>query len=456
MEVTVENICKGVTHKELDFDGGSCLWVLEKIGKIQGCIFGEDSLEDNLKAGGISQLIYVDYSHHQALSGVDILVYDHHHVIDRVIKDEEGDKTSLDILFDSIGLCGLDPVKVDQWRALVKSGDKKAIPDDMDMTRALKRVHAYFENDSEVYSKWFVPLIDNFFHKEPDIDSAIKIFQESLIRFIRENPDSPVKLTLRRWLDRLNNKEKLLRGLGSTPRNLLNYLAYLDEDTAISCVWYLLQGYHKDQVEFQECRKDFLKWVIEFFGNTLVISHITTNRKLPQVARYMIHNEYERKNLSPFIQEKIKKRGDIWYTINVNPRTKHFQIFINGSQEGMHNVSPEIVKAVRAEILLKRGMEVPGKEKLASDGTIEGTKPLFFNKDVSYQSILWGSLKHPNEEPALVFGNTSAQIQSRLIDIAKFTLDKDQYEDGCNPRSCKDCPKYSWQLDKCESKRKSE
>lgn len=445
----------GVTHKEFDFDGGSCLRVLEKIGKIQGCIFGEESLKDTLQASGINQLIFVDCSPDQPLSGVDILVYDHHHVIDRVIKDEKEDKTSLDILFDSIGLCGLDPVKVDQWRALVKSGDKKAIPDAMDVTLALKRVYAYFENDSEAYSKWFVPLIDSFFDKKPDIDRAIKILQEGLNRFIRENPDSPVKFTLIRWLKRVNNKEILLRGLEFTPRNLLNYLAYLDEDTARSCVWYLVQGYHNDQVEFQECRKDFLKWVIEFFGDTLVISHITTNRKLPQVARYMIHNEYERKNLSLFIQEKIKKRGDIWYTINVNPRTKHFQIFINGSQEGMHNVSPEIVKAVRAEILLKRGLEVPEKERLAADGTIEGTKPLFFNKDVDYPSILWGSLKHPNEEPALVFGNTSAQIQSRLIDIAQLTLDKDQYADGCSPSSCNDCPIYSWQLEKCENKRKS-
>ena len=138
----------------------------------------------------------------------------------------------------------------------------------------------------------------SFLDNKPDIDGAIRILQEGLTRFIRENPDSPVKLILRRWLERLNNKEKLLRGLESTPRNILNFLAYLDEETARSCVWYFVQGYHKDQVEFQECKADFPKSNIDFFGDTLVISSITTNRKFTQVARHMIHNESERKNLA--------------------------------------------------------------------------------------------------------------------------------------------------------------
>ena len=159
---------------------------------------------------------------------------------------------------------------------------------------------------------------------------------------------------------------------------------------------------------------------------------------------------------SLLVQEKIKNRGDIWYTMIVNPKAKNFQIFINGSQERIHGISPEIIKAIRAEILLKRGMAVPEKEKLAADGTIEGTKPLFFHKDVSYQSILWGSLKHPKKEPVVEFGNTSTQIHSRLVEIVKLALDKEQYAEGCNPGSCNVCPIYSWQLEKCESKRKLE
>ncbi len=451
----MEGKCMGVTHFEFDFDGGSCLRVLEKIGKIQGCIFGEESLKDNLQAGGINQLIFADANPNQPLTDVDVLVYDHHRVAGKTEQEEGQDKTAFDILLDDIGLCGLDSARLEQWRDLVKSGDKKAMPDDMDVTRALKRVHALFENDAEVYSKWFVPLFDSFFDNKSDIGRAIRVLQEGLLRFIRENPNSPVKFILEKWLGRLNNKEKLLRGLESTPRNLLHFLAYLDEETAKNCVWFLVQGYHKDQVEFQECKKDFLSSKIDFFGNTLVVSSITTNRKFTQVARYMIHNESKRKNLAPSIQEKIQKRGDIWYTMIINPKAKNFQIFINGSQKGIHGVSPELVKAVRAEILIKRGMEVPYKEKLAADGTIEGTAPLYFHKDVSYQSILWGSLKHPNEVPAVEFGSTSTQIYNRLVEIVKLALDPNDYATDCNPSKCQDCSIYLWQLQKCEDKRKS-
>lgn len=453
----MERKCMGVTHFEFDFDGGSCLRLLERIGKIQGCIFGEESLKNSLKEGGVSQLIFADANPSQSLSGVNILVYDHHRVTGKAEQEEGQGKTAFDILLDTVGSCGLDSARLEQWRDLVKTGDKKSMPDDMDVTRALKRVHAFFENDIEVYNKWFVPLFDGFFDNKSDVDRAIIVLQDGLLEFIRENPDSPVKFILKRWLERLNNKEKLLRSLESTPRNFLHFLAYLDKETAKKCVWLLLQGYHKDQVEFQDCKKDFLRpgfAKIDFFGNTLVVSSITTNRKFTQVARYMIHNESERKNLASLLQEKIQKRGDIWYTMIVNPKAKNFQIFVNGSQEGIHVVSPELIKAIRVEILLKRGMTVPDKEKLAADGTIEGTDPLYFHKDVSYQNILWGSLKHPNKVRAVEFGNTSTEIYNSLVEIVKLALDPNE-PTNCNPSECKHCSINLWQLQKCEDKRKS-
>ena len=151
---------------------------------------------------------------------------------------------------------------------------------------------------------------------------------------------------------------------------------------------------------------------------------------------------------------KIQTRGDIWYTMIVNPKAKNFQIFINGSQKGIHEVSPELIKAIRAETLLKRGKDVPDKERLATDGTIESTEPLYFHKDVSYQSILWGSLKHPNKEPAVEFGSTSTQIYNRLVEIVKLALDPNDYATDCNPGECQHCSINLWQLQKCKDKRK--
>ena len=97
-----------------------------------------------------------------------------------------------------------------------------------------------------------------------------------------------------------------------------------------------------------------------------MVSSITANRKFVQVARYMILNENERKNLAPIVQEKIKNRGDIWYTMIVNPKERNFQIFINGSQRGIHDTSPEIIKAILLIVLnsMNSGQGVPDNRSI--------------------------------------------------------------------------------------------
>lgn len=444
---------RGVTHVEFDFDGGSCLRVLQRAALIAGCVFGEEALAGELATGAVDKLVFVDANPERPMPDIDVTVFDHHSIEGSAANEEQPGTTAFDILVDRIGTCGLDPDQLARWRELVRSGDKKAVPDDMDVTRALKRAHAYFESDSETYSKWFVPLFDGFFANSPDLDRAVNVLYQGTDKFLCDNPDSPARPMLRRWMARLSDRDRLLRSLESTPRNLLNYLAYLDEDVARDCTWHCLEGYHKDQTEFHKCKDDFMKANIDLFGDTLVISSITTSRKFPQVARYMILNEAERRRLTPVIQERVTNRGDTWYIMIIHPRYKNFQIFINGSQRAIHEMSLEIVKAIRAEILLKRGLSVPDRAMLSVGGTIAGTKPLFYNKDVSYQSILWGSIKHPQKDPAVEFGSTSTQIHSRLIDILKLGLDKEQYAAGCDPASCGGCQIYDWRLSKCDARR---
>lgn len=73
---------------------------------------------------------------------------------------------------------------------------------------------------------------------------------------------------------------------------------------------------------------------------------------------------------------------------------KNFQIF---PQKKNKRIVPvicnELVKAIRAEILIRRGEKIPTWQELRKDGKLEATEPLFFNKKTNPQ-ILCGSLKH--------------------------------------------------------------
>jgi len=435
----------GVTHQEFDFDGGSCLRLLERAGLIQECIFGDEELKSKL-AANIDKLIFVDFSPKEVLSGIDTKVYDHH----QSESADDRDKTAFDILIDAIGTCGFDSEKINAWRKLVWLTDKKAEADDMDIARALKKVHLLLENDREVYTRWFTLLFDSFLANKPDLGRAIKALQGLISQFISENPDSPANPFLRRWSERVQDREKISR---STIRNLIHFLACIEEDAAKEWIWLLLEGYDKEQTEFQNAKSDFGKADVKFYGNTLIISAVTKSSRFKQVATHMVYSTVE-KDINPLIREKIKDRSSPWLVMLVNPKNKNFQIFVNGNKTFVHQIIAELIKAIRAEILLKRNLWVPDQGVLSEGGTIKDTEPLYFHKlETGYPSILWGSLKHP-AEAAIEFGNTSAEIHSRLIEIVRLALDENEYAEGCNPLACKDCPIYLWQLKKCFEKRK--
>lgn len=444
--------CMGVTHHQFDFDGGSCLRVLEKRGMISGCIFGDKELAEVLAENEIEKLIFADASPKEPIQNAEVLIYDHHQTSN--IENEENhsdktDKTAFDILLDSIGIADFDRVKIDKWRKLVMLGDKKAENDDMDITRALKRVHSLLDSDAETYEKCFIPLFDSFFANDSDLDRSIKILQESISEFISVNHGSPANVFLKRWMERLRDKEKISK---STMRNIVHFIAYMEHDVAKEWIRMLLKGYSKEQEEFQECKKDFDKAKINFYGSTLIISSVTKNSKFVQVARYMIFSKDQ--DINPLIKEKIKDRNSPWLVILVNPKNKNFQIFVNGNKIFVHRIIAELIKAIRAETLTKREKAVPGFVALSDGGVLNGTEPLYFHKlETGYPSILWGSLKHP-VAAAIEFGNTSAEIHSRLIEITKLALDDNEYAADCNPKSCKECFMYPWQLKKCYGRRK--
>lgn len=111
-----------------------------------------------------------------------------------------------------------------------------------------------------------------------------------------------------------------------------------------------------------------------------------------------------------------------------------------------------LVKAIRAEILIRRGEKIPTWQELRKDGKLEATEPLFFNKKTNLQ-ILWGSLKH-KAPPATFFGKTSHEIKESLEEITMYAIDENYFPPGCDSINCRNCPIYPWQLKKFYKKRR--
>ena len=123
---------------------------------------------------------------------------------------------------------------------------------------------------------------------------------------------------------------------------------------------------------------------------------------------------------------------------------KGFQIYSNG-----HNNLKEVAKAVRAEILRKRGIKRDCYwGELVEYGEMKGTDPLFYNSNVTYPGIFWGSLKHPKKQKSPF----SAQ---ELQDILVKALDRTYFPEECKKSDkCRgrECPYFYWKLFRCRGK----
>jgi hypothetical protein len=443
----------GVTHGQFDFDGGSCLKVLQKLGMIEGCIFGDEELKMALagelseRLGGFDKLIFADASPKEPIDGsqFEVLVYDHH----QTENSQGADETAFDILLNAVGTAGLDLEKLARWKQLVYSGDHNKEPDNMDVINSLKKVAELYKNDQTAYDYWFSPLFDSFFANTPNFNRGLQILQEEIVDFLKLNPDSPAKEFMLKWHKRAGDVQNI--SSKKLYRNLVHWLAYFEEKQAREWLKILLSAYDNEQKDFQECLADFHKAKVAYYGNTLIISAISKSKIFLKVARSVITSRDQDKN--QLIREKVRNKDSLWVVVIVNPANKNFQIFINGNKTQCHETIAEVAKAVRAEILTRRGLSVPSVEILLQDGVLEDTRPIYFHKlESGYPSLLWGSLKH-QAPPAIEFGDTSFQIHAKLIELIKLALDENEFAADCNPRSCEKCSIFSWQLKKCQNKR---
>jgi hypothetical protein len=139
--------------------------------------------------------------------------------------------------------------------------------------------------------------------------------------------------------------------------------------------------------------------------------------------------------------------GQMPIVIQIDNNT--FQVFSNGRVPLF-----EVIGAVRAEILKKRGLEVPVSwRELKKPGILEGTEPLYFRKGNS-DFIAWGSLTHTGVESW-----HEVLTKEKIVSVILRAIDLQWWPQECKEKTkisredCKDCSVYHWHLKRCYQKR---
>ena len=505
----------GVTHHKFDLDAGSCMRLLQKAGEIDRIVFGVEEVEDAVK--NATKIIVADANLSQQFPDIETEVYDQH-LLEKVLK-EEIEISSFELLTKVKGISGFNKERMQQWERTVQLADFRKDSGDMDIKRALSRIHDFMElRDEDVYKQWFVPLMDSFLEKEKNVERGQGILRESILHFLLNNSESPAKAILQNWLTKIEKPETL-----DARRNIFHFLCHMDKDIGKEWIKLVIEAVHREQVDFQIARdlrdKESVRHArLESGGTAVIISQVTPSQSFSRVARYMINSQDE--SLPHQIRERTANPAQPWILIQVNPKNMNFQIFSGGGRssvsreeygqqmgkliKALGNTYTELVKALRAEILKRRRVDVsnwreqvlserkedaqrieklitiienaypkvveplqqevlkrkgediqnmpPDWQILSEPGDVVGTKPLFFNKK-DFPQILWGSGTR-DAPPAKIFGENPEQIREELVEIAKRAIDNDYFPPDCDPGDCFSCPMGSWKLQKCYEKRK--
>ena len=503
----------GITHKKVDLDSGSCLYFLQSIGEVHEIDFGVEKAEEY--KGKAGKIYFVDTYPHQLPKGIEVEIYSQHFL--EKILDEQELKTmqisSFELLTAAKGIARFDQEKMERWEKLVRYGDFKKDTGEMDVKRALSYINNFLElTDRDVYERWFAPLMESFLWKDKNIERGQRIFGETVSDFLLKNPDSPLRDTLNNWREKIKEPEKL-----DALRNIFHFLCYMDEDVGREWLLKIFRASELSQQDFLASisAEELIRSIkVDFGGNYVIVSQVTEIKNFPQALRYLIRR---RSSLVP--KEVIEKTLDEkkpYLLILVNPKTLNFYISSgilweqrDWSSFGkliwkVQEIFSELIKAIRAEILLRKGREMEDwssevlyerKEEagyllklsnilrtknprlsdivkrealkrmgenmknmpkpwvlLSQPCDIAGTKPLFFNKK-EFPQILWGSATHL-APPADIFGKTGEEIRKELVEIARLSIDSDYFPSYCQPKNCFGCPMELWYLKKCLLKKK--
>jgi len=436
----------GITHRDFDVDAASCLRLLERLNEIDEIAFLDDNddkaVRDVVRLTGATQAVFVDAAPRNMarLESMKVQIFDNHSA------PPKPEVSSFDLVLRGLGPKGLSVAQLEKWRQLVWHCDRRPHADNMDIQKAVTRIHAVMD-DIDAYRKWFVPIFDAFLVGAPDDGKAAVLFRECANGFLERVPKATARPIVERWLQRLSNVNELVRD----QRNILRYVSYMEPRAAKEWLDTCFNALEAQQVQFRQDREEFSRAYIEVFGNTLVISQVTASKTFLSAARSIVYS----KEAPPQVRERITDRSKPWILVRVTPETMNFQIFGHGSTDTVQRILDDSAKAIRAETLARRKKPVPSDETvLKSGGTLPGTEPLYFHsyQGKGYSNILWGSNKK-TADPASELGANADDVRRTLIDIVRQVLDDNYFVDWCDGCGDEGCPLFPWQLSRCIERR---
>ncbi|HUX20545.1 MAG TPA: hypothetical protein VMW69_04845, partial [Spirochaetia bacterium] len=217
----------GITHRNFDVDAASCLRLLERLSEIDDIAFLDDnddgSVRDIVRRTGATQVVFVDTAPQNmaTLGSMKVQTFDNHSA------PPKPEVSSFDLVLRSLGPKQLSAAQLEEWRQLVWHCDRRPCADNLDIQKAVSRIHAVM-NDIDAYRKWFVPIFDAFMVGAPDGRKGAQVFRESANRFLERVPKAAARRIVERWLERLSNVDELVR----EQRNILRYVSCMEPEAA--------------------------------------------------------------------------------------------------------------------------------------------------------------------------------------------------------------------------------
>jgi len=441
-----EKRLKKVSHYWRDYDGLTAEDFLRLFGstKIPGIESAEEVCWDgDPKTIPRENVVFVDTCPKGVTNDPtrNVWVFDHHPHTEHPWKpdsknDWEHYHTATSRVIEFLGLNFDDPKITDLVRQAFRA-DYKSSGDTMTIDNVIKEMHLLYKEDE--ISRWFAMTVEAHFKGpeklEPEeLQKGIEFFKKLLEKFLSENKDSLEKTILQKWIEK-----KLIEDKMNVAYQAAVISVVFGTEKTQEWVEKVFLAIQKGQEVFWTAERQFNRAEKLLLGKwVLVISdEPNPNPRFNRFCRSAIAKAKMPRPLSekedPIVVQFQENRG--------------FQIFTNGSGYKFF----DIAKALRAEILRVRRQRIPPDwQVLQSEGTLEGTEPLYYQQG-NYEVIMWSSLTAPAVQPL----DIPKEILRRAIIIA---TDQSYFTEECKrTEEClgMNCPIFPWKLLRCAKKRRN-
>lgn len=394
----------------------------EKIAGISGAEIwfwnrNETEFEEKMRQVPEEELvIFVDVHPPKSLDRKNVMVFDHHNT-----EDELKQITATQKVCEYLELLGNERIqRLVKWTQRSDYGGS-IFP--ISLPNCIKKLHLV-ETEDEVM-QWTAAALESFLSVS---DEGLKFdeasFGPALQRFkeiVREFPGNNI---FKEWQE---SKLATFSDPISIPR-IFGFISEIQgEEIAEKWLRQGLAGIQKDQEDFQRAVEDYedpTKTTKIKIGDAFVIIGVSDSQAFARAAR----------------KRGEKELGTIALVTQISQDS--FQLYANPQLQ-----LDEVVGALRAEILTRRGLPVPRDwRELKSPGELPGTEPLYY-RQAENDFIGWGSLTASGVESWKTVFQSSEEIRA----IVFCAVDQKWLPACCPGHRClgTECQVFQWKLKRC-------